>query len=49
MEAALQEAWRELGGTAHTSIALIGRHTPHSEQISKALGGFESEARICRG
>ncbi len=45
MEAALQEAWRELGGTAHTSIALSAA-TPHSEQISKALGGFESEARI---
>jgi len=45
MEAALQQAWRELGGTAHTSIALSAA-TPHSEQISQALGGFESEARI---
>ena len=45
MEAALQQTWRQLGGTVRGSVALTAT-TPASEQISRAVGAFASEARI---
>ena len=45
MEAALQQTWRQLGGTVRGSVALTAT-TPASEQISRAVGGFASESRI---
>lgn len=45
MEAALQQTWRQLGGTVRGSVALTAT-TPASEQISRVVGGFASESRI---
>jgi len=45
MEAALSQRWRELGGTLVEKLILQAEPS-ESEQISEAVGAFESEARI---
>lgn len=45
MDSALQQSWRGLGGHVVNSRVLSAEPTV-SEQISRLVGGFESEARI---
>ncbi len=45
MEAALTQRWRTLGGTVVAAVALASEPS-ESEQISIAVGGADSEARI---
>jgi len=45
MEAALSQRWRELGGTLVEKL-IVQAEPSESEQISEAVGAFQSEARI---
>ena len=49
MEAALQQAWRQLGGTCAYQHRALGRHPAIRNKSASALGGFASEATNCRG